>query len=98
MSRARRTDAPSAPTAPPTLSGHRREAEIEAWACEQLKCRDLFAGTTTREIRRDRLVALLTSRKLMDSHAGRMAGKPQTWRELVTRLYGPQEQSLFENA
>lgn len=76
------------------LGEHRRHAEVEAWICRELHARDLFAGTTTREIRRDRLVAHLTARRLTDSHAGRVEGKACTWRELVTKLYGEQQLSI----
>lgn len=76
------------------LSDHRREAEVEAWICRELRARDLFAGVTTRAIRRDRLVAELEQRKLLDSHAGRIAGRAHTWRELVTKLYGEQQLSM----
>lgn len=76
------------------LSEHRRDSEVEAWICRELRSRDLFAGTTTREIRRDRLVAALNARHLTDSHAGRVGGKACTWRELVVKLYGEQQLSM----
>ncbi len=76
------------------MSEHRRDTEVEAWICRELRARDLFAGVTSREIRRDRLVAHLTQRHLMDSHAGKIGGKALTWRALVEKLYGAQQQSM----
>jgi len=67
---------------------HRRDDELEAWICKQLALRDLFAGDTTREIRRDRLTTVLLERGILDSHAGKMGGKSVTWREITERLYG----------
>lgn len=85
-------------TAPHLIHGdHRRDAELEAWICERLKVRDLFAGVTTREIRRDRLAVLLEQRKLTDSHAGKIGGKAHTWRELAMRLYGESQLSMEIN-
>ncbi len=92
--KARRQVQPTSSSPAPTKSAHQRDQELEAWICRELRSRDLFCGTTTREIRRDRLVVLLEQRKLMDSHAGRIGGKPQTWRDLVTRLYGELTQSM----
>jgi hypothetical protein len=80
---------PAAKVAPvPTTSQHRKDDEIEAWICERLKLRDLFDGDTTTEIRRDRLRLVLLERGLTDSIAGRMGGKPVTWRQLHKQLYG----------
>jgi hypothetical protein len=45
----------------PAMSQHRRDTELEQWICERLKLRDLFAGDTTTEIRRDRLRLVLSS-------------------------------------
>lgn len=96
MSRAKKATASQASgIAINSLSEHRRETEVEAWICLKLRTQDLFGGTTTREIRRDRLVAHLEQRHLMDSHAGRIGGEAHTWRELVTKLYG--EQRLSNN-
>jgi hypothetical protein len=94
MKRARAAAATGALPTSTSMSEHRRDTEIEAWICRQLRSRDLFAGTTTREIRRDRLVALLEQRAILDSHAGKVGGKPQTWRELVAKLYGEQQLSM----
>lgn len=69
------------------LSQHRKDAELEAWICLRLKLRDLFAGVTTTEIRRDRLKVTLLERKLTESIAGRFEGKSITWRALFERLY-----------
>lgn len=82
---ARKVDA-----APPmaTLSDHRRESELESWICKRLALRDLFAGVTTREIRRDRLKVVLLERGLAESIAGKFDGKPISWRALFARLYG----------
>lgn len=93
-SRRKATPAQATGVAFNALSDHRREAEVEAWICRELRSRDLFSGTTTREIRRERLVALLEQRKILDSHAGRIGGKALTWRELVTKLYGEQQLSM----
>jgi hypothetical protein len=71
----------------PTKSQHRRDAELEAWICERLQLRDLFAGVTDTATRRDRLKVLLTQRGLTDAIAGRMNGKPISWRALVKQLY-----------
>jgi len=70
------------------LPEHRLHAELEAWICERLKLRDLFAGTTTREIRRDRLKVILLERGLTESIAGKFGGKPVTWRALFTLYTG----------
>lgn len=67
---------------------HRRDDELEAWVAKTLHLPDLFLGLTSREVRRDRLVAVLLERKILDSHAGKMGGKSLTWRELTQRLYG----------
>lgn len=72
----------------PTRSQHRRDTEREAWICERLRLRDLFAGVTTIEVRRDRLKVVLLERGLTESIAGRMSGKPITWRQLFKELYG----------
>lgn len=70
-----------------TLSEHRRDAELEAWICARLKLRDLFAGVTSTETRRDRLKVVLLERGLTESNAGKFEGKPVTWRALFARLY-----------
>lgn len=70
------------------LSAHRREAELEAWICKRLQLRHLFSGTTTTEIRRDRLKAVLLERGLEESVAGKFEGKTITWRELFRRYSG----------
>jgi hypothetical protein len=67
---------------------HRRDDELEAWISKQLALRNLFQGLTNREIRRDRLTAVLVERGILDTHAGKMGGKSCTWRELTERLYG----------
>lgn len=72
----------------PTLSKHRKDAEAEAWICTRLNLRDLFAGVTSTETRRDRLKVVLLERGLTESIAGRMDGKPVTWRKLFEQLYG----------
>ena len=71
----------------PTKSQHRRDAELEAWVCDRLQLRDLFAGVTSTETRRDRLKVVLLERGLVESIAGRFDGKPITWRALFERLY-----------
>jgi len=76
---------PVAPIA--KLSQHRKDAELEAWICTRLKLRDLFAGVTTTEIRRDRLKVVLLERELIESIAGRFEGNAITWRALFERLY-----------
>ena len=70
------------------ISRHRQEGELEAWICARLKRPDLFSGVTTREVRRDRLKALLLERELTESIAGRRDGKAITWRALYRTLYG----------
>lgn len=71
----------------PTMSQHRRDAMLEAWICERLKLRDLFAGVTDTAMRRDRLKVVLIGRGLVESIAGRLDGKPITWRALFQQLY-----------
>lgn len=86
MTRAKRTSTP-APTVE-QLSQHRRDSELEAWICSKLKLRDLFAGVTTPEIRRDRLKVVLLKRGLLGSVAGRFNGASVSWRALYAKLYG----------
>lgn len=69
------------------MSQHRRDAELEAWICTRLRLRDLFAGVTSTQIRRDRLCVTLLERGLADSHAGKFDGKSITWRAVFERLY-----------
>lgn len=81
----------SSPACEPAVADkgeHRREAEIEAWIAGRLHLSDLFAGVTTREIRRDRLKVVLLERGLTESIAGKFDGKPISWRALFARLYG----------
>jgi hypothetical protein len=73
---------------PATTSAHRRDAELEAWICKRLALRDLFAGDTTREMRRDRLKVTLLRRELTEAVAGKFQGKAVKWRELHRQLYG----------
>jgi hypothetical protein len=87
VSRTARTPATGALATIGALSEHRRDAELEAWICTRLKLRDLFAGVTSTETRRDRLKVVLIERGLTDSNAGRFEGKPLTWRALFARLY-----------
>jgi hypothetical protein len=72
----------------PTMGQHRKDAELEAWICERLHLRALFAGVTSTETRRDRLKVVLLERGLTESIAGRRDGKPLTWRGLFKQLYG----------
>ncbi len=69
------------------LSQHRRDAELEAWICKRLKL-ELFLGTTTTQIRRDRPKVVLIQRELVDAIAGKFGGKAITWRALFKQLYG----------
>ena len=85
---ARQPSAPKASNTPPLYSQHRKDADLEAWICKKLGLRDLFAGTTTTDTRRDRLKVVLTERGLADSHAGSFDGKRISWRQIFTRLYG----------
>lgn len=71
----------------PTTSQHRRDTELEQWICERLKLRDLFAGVTTTDIRRDRLKVVLLERGLTESIAGKFEGKSVKWAALFERLY-----------
>jgi hypothetical protein len=71
----------------PTVSQHRRDIELEAWICERLRLRDLFAGDTTPEIRRDRLRVTLIGRGLTEAIAGSRSGKPLKWRQIFEQLY-----------
>lgn len=71
----------------PSLSPHRRDGEIEAWICERLHLRDLFAGVTDTATRAARLKVTLLQRGLTESIAGRLEGKPVTWRAVYERLY-----------
>jgi hypothetical protein len=79
---------PTEPAPIAKLSQARRDAELEAWICKRLAIRDLFAGDTTRELRRDRLKVTLLERGLTESIAGRFDGKPITWRALFEKLFG----------
>lgn len=45
------------------------------------------AGVTTREIRRDRIRAVILDRGLADRVAGTAKGRPETWREIYERVY-----------
>jgi hypothetical protein len=72
----------------PTMSQHRRDDQLEAWICDRLHLRDLFAGHTSTETRRDRLKVVLLERSLSESIAGRYDGKPVTWAKLFKQLYG----------
>lgn len=72
----------------PTTGQHRRDGELEAWICERLHLRDLFAGVTDTQTRRDRLKVVLLKRGLTESIAGTYEAKPITWRALFKRLYG----------
>lgn len=69
------------------LSQHRKDAELEAWICKRLALRDLFAGITSTELRRDRLKVVLEQRELSDAIAGKFEGRALTWRALFERLY-----------
>jgi hypothetical protein len=87
VKRTTRKPAPDALTASAALSDHRRDAELEAWICKKLALRDLFAGATSTDTRRDRLKVVLLERGLTESIAGAIEGKPVTWRKVFTRLY-----------
>lgn len=82
----RRAQVASSPAISAT-SQHRRDAELEAWICKRLALRDLFSGTTSTEIRRDRLRVTLLERGLTESIAGKFEGRPLTWCALFERLY-----------
>lgn len=69
------------------LAQHRKDAELEAWICRHLRLRDLFSGTTSTEIRRDRLRVALLERGLTESIAGKFEGKSVKWAALFERLY-----------
>lgn len=71
----------------PAKSQHRKDADLEAWICMRLNLRDLFAGVTTTETRRDRLKVVLLERGLTESIAGSRDRKPITWRALFQQLY-----------
>jgi hypothetical protein len=66
---------------------HRTDTELELWICNRLDLVHLFAGVTTTETRRDRLKVVLVQRDLTEAIAGRMNGKPVTWRALFKQLY-----------
>jgi hypothetical protein len=87
MKRTTRTPATGALAASGALSDHRRDAELEAWVCRKLNLRDLFAGVTTLDVRRDRLKVVLLERGLTESNAGSLEGKPVSWRKVFSRLY-----------
>lgn len=72
----------------PTKGQHRTDSEIEAWICDRLHLRDLFAGVTDTATRAARLKVVLMERGLTESIAGNMGGKPVTWRKLYQQLYG----------
>lgn len=65
-----------------------RDIVNEAWIAKRLGLPELFLGTTSTQIRRDRLKVVLLERELTDSIAGRADGKPITWRALFLQLYG----------
>lgn len=65
-----------------------RDIVNEAWIAKRLALPDLFLGTTTTAVRRDRLKVVLLERELTESIAGRADGKPVTWRALFKQLYG----------
>lgn len=70
------------------LAQHRKEAELEAWICKRLASRDLFAGTTDRPTRRDRLKAVLIDGGYTEAVAGKFQGKTIKWGALFKQLYG----------
>lgn len=72
----------------PTIGKHRKDAELEAWICARLNLRDLFVGITSREVRRDRLKAVLIERGLIESIAGTHERKPVSWRAMFKQLHG----------
>lgn len=79
---------PAPKVAPIAIKGqHRKDDELEAWICARLNLRDLFAGMTSRETRRDRLKVVLLERGLIEAIAGRLENKPITWRQLFQKLY-----------
>lgn len=88
MTRAKRSSTPAPSDAAAALPQHRKDAELEAWICTRLCLRDLFAGVTTTEIRRDRLKCVLLERGLAGSVAGKIGRDPVSWRALFQKLYG----------
>lgn len=77
----------SAIRAPLILGHHRYQANLEAWALTKLHLPNLFQGTTTTEIRRDRLKVVLLERGLTHSIAGRFDRQDVTWSTVFRRIY-----------
>lgn len=71
----------------PTMSKLRSDSATEGWIAGRLALPELFLGHTSTEIRRDRLKVVLLERKLTEAIAGRLDGKPVTWRALHKLLY-----------
>jgi hypothetical protein len=84
MTRRKLMDSPAAPAQASKLV---RDIVNEQWIANRLALPNLFLGQTTTETRRDRLKVVLLERGLTESIAGRLDGKPVTWRELHRRLY-----------
>lgn len=76
----------AAPVSP--MSKLRSDSLTEGWIAARLQLPELFMGHTSTEIRRDRLKVVLIERKLTDQVAGKLDGKPSTWRDLFKLLYG----------
>ena len=62
----------------------------EVWLAKKLGLRHrLFEGTTTLEIRRERIRSAILEQDLADQVAGgESRGRPETWRALFGRVYG----------
>lgn len=69
-------------------AGAMPSVQVEAWICDRLR-KDLFAGLTTPEERRERLRNEIIDRCMCDAIAGRRKGQTcESWSELFERLYG----------
>ena len=62
--------------------------KVESWICDRLR-KDLFAGLTTPDERRERLRQEILGRDMADAIAGKRKGESaETWAELFERLHG----------
>lgn len=59
----------------------------EQWICRRLR-RDIFAGVTTPDERRERIRTEILTREMQLAIAGKVGKTPLTWAELFQRTYG----------
>lgn len=69
-------------------AGAMPSVQVEAWICDRLR-KDLFAGLTTPEERRERLRREIVERDMAHAVAGKRKGQTcESWSELFERIYG----------